>query len=1762
MPKPNKSSASSGTRKKHANKTGKNQEDVPDRPLQRGQKKLSKAQRKALPQVKQYIPPPKPPAPPIPDPLDGQGLARTLPAELVVVLRRLGKKDDVTRRKGLEDLRQGWVSQVIRRVDEDDQVERDIKEKALLAAVPVWMHNLASLLQSPFHRTSTLQLHGELLSIVSIRTAIIDTLNLGLLPSTQNRDVVGSWMVAALEEGRRAGGAALRTWQSCISWTGEENNGRLDLSAYLQNLSEFLSQSILNPPSLHDDIHPVPIASTSGTFIPEPKGKTAKGKIATRSPQLEVEESTEDTELLAERWTRYRIGGLVGLAWLIQQLFALKSSLPSEFNTLLKKEDLWSSLASSSDLDSGLLGQGQPAVRRAAYTLLDTVVDFYPEVVADKDVLRVLSSMVLGHCWDESEATVWESAGPAVVKFLSSAQRTSLSDSRQNGDSPEDLASENDDGEEEDDQKSETTPEDRQLVDQRGSPQTTLTRFFHYISTICPTLPHLCYPLLLVIISTLPPSFLPLEGEPSDELKSLFSHLWSPVDARLLSTTSIGSQFSAFQAFFRDVVDITSFLVSKALKTDNGAHSVDWLVTEQFGLRIWKEGVLDMGGKAVRRGTSGEAEATIFSQALSRLVVTSEDCARKVMEVVSETLVAMCLGETAVESEKALMVLPRALPLLSILKEGHTGDIVAKMVDETISSLASGSLERLLSISVEKPKLATTYTTFLVEVLRTHPALVTEGTRHSLADMLSNDPQKILPLISTDLLTALYEATSRNTDSTTSHSIQEAFIALMTSSDLPEEKRFAMAKSVLYLDDYLLSLAGSMDVLVEKATQAALSIPTRISVPSELVVQYVKRPGLLSDEAIATVLALVCTHIQNAVSALLVGNSTAFFPVAALSIFVAYAEDHMETVFDSDIQRPALIACHHLVHLGPYLPVSSDLPASIDIRGMTASLDSEDQMVFIRTVLSSFASMIGQVECCIKPEVLVDVALSPILNIALPVTQVAEALLPSDLLAQSRKYTSSPPKSMLPVLDPLVPYDAESGYVLDSPFDSEGQTSIVRFVKALFSLLREDRQLVKYQPWLLRVILEAWIISQDASAVHDASRSLYSPDVSTGVLKDIVRESEGALSFVLADNDFPNWSSLTISYLKTGKGTPTTLQWLLGNLQQDIISTSGDVPSRIFRDVLGRQLRHAGLSQEEHGQWLSYAVGNAKKNPQLAMAIIFAAKPFLLENKAFALAQNRFANAVTAIRGKDIDPAGMWALRLLLSTAPPPDAAAVFLPQKRALFVLRHVDLWMAEDEEDNLPYGGDWLIGELYRAVMPIIQDIPGKHWSNIFNRIDSCLGDRLMEHDFSFCHIYQGLVLVQQLRDLCETNKSLRDIWQEKDHHMNLVLERFIDFKPLSLTSKPFKMIQDVMLDLLSDVQVSVRNGASVSDLCDVISSNSSPVAQCIAYRILSEVIKEKTINLVLQVEVSVAEAQDGHITQSINLPQELITLVGSGVRTDWYTASIPSILGQLLAWMAILDHFDDASRTLRWAYLDQLNSSDLLANSLLPMLFTMLGVSEVGSWNFPASQYSVDEFHLDLFDPEELSDLTPLASHLYYRSLVTLPSAMRSYYESLKDRQLSMSMLAFTARHYSSIIIQHEFSALRSPTAMSQLTDEGLSIRIAQGGGTSVSGTSGAAEAIASYVVDEQPMEIGIRLPAEFPLKGVEVRDLRRVGVPENKWRGWLMSNGLMLEALTVFKKNVALHFEGVVECAICYSTVSSEPIDLGKSEGRDTGKHRLG
>lgn len=144
-----KSSASSATRKKQAakqakKKQGAEQDDDPNpshtpQKAQRGQKKQKKD--RFAPKVKSYVPPPPPPKG-APDPVDlylvSQG--KQIDAELVVVLRRLAKKDEATIMKGVEGF-EAAVREVLRREQqqEGEEWERELKEEELLECVAVWV---------------------------------------------------------------------------------------------------------------------------------------------------------------------------------------------------------------------------------------------------------------------------------------------------------------------------------------------------------------------------------------------------------------------------------------------------------------------------------------------------------------------------------------------------------------------------------------------------------------------------------------------------------------------------------------------------------------------------------------------------------------------------------------------------------------------------------------------------------------------------------------------------------------------------------------------------------------------------------------------------------------------------------------------------------------------------------------------------------------------------------------------------------------------------------------------------------------------------------------------------------------------------------------------------------------------------------------------------------------------------------------------------------------------------------------------------------------------------------------------------------------------------------------------------------------------------------------------------------------------------------------------------------------------------------------
>lgn len=144
-----KSSASSATRKKHAKKAAGADEDgdeasgssqaLPSQSGQRGQKKDKAAKRSRFePKIKSYTPPPPPPRG-APDPVDlylsgGSGVD----PELVVVLRRLGKRDEATVFKAVEGFAQ-WVADVGRGDKGVEDWEKERSQDELVEVLSVWV---------------------------------------------------------------------------------------------------------------------------------------------------------------------------------------------------------------------------------------------------------------------------------------------------------------------------------------------------------------------------------------------------------------------------------------------------------------------------------------------------------------------------------------------------------------------------------------------------------------------------------------------------------------------------------------------------------------------------------------------------------------------------------------------------------------------------------------------------------------------------------------------------------------------------------------------------------------------------------------------------------------------------------------------------------------------------------------------------------------------------------------------------------------------------------------------------------------------------------------------------------------------------------------------------------------------------------------------------------------------------------------------------------------------------------------------------------------------------------------------------------------------------------------------------------------------------------------------------------------------------------------------------------------------------------------
>ncbi|KAF5400185.1 E3 ubiquitin-protein ligase listerin, partial [Paragonimus heterotremus] len=248
--------------------------------------------------------------------------------------------------------------------------------------------------------------------------------------------------------------------------------------------------------------------------------------------------------------------------------------------------------------------------------------------------------------------------------------------------------------------------------------------------------------------------------------------------------------------------------------------------------------------------------------------------------------------------------------------------------------------------------------------------------------------------------------------------------------------------------------------------------------------------------------------------------------------------------------------------------------------------------------------------------------------------------------------------------------------------------------------------------------------------------------------------------------------------------------------------------------------------------------------------------------------------------------------------------------------------------------------------------------------------------------------------------------------------------------------------------------------------------------------------------------------------------------------------------------------------------------------------------------------DQDWRDAFGPDDpllglpgrrlVRDISHLSVRLFRRFLAEAPALLRRWCIRLNDpssapdslsaplmtsplasckpgrlRQLAIAIDTLVSRHFSTGLARDEVVLVQYRAHLRQLKQ---SDHISKGwfnfltsstevGSMNIRSRPLSREVVATYqVTDEHSMEMLIQLPVNYPLGLATVKCGRGVAVSTQQWHAWSVQlsvfinnqNGSILDGIDLWQRNVRKKFEGVSECAICYSVVHNTNFSLPKMQ----------
>lgn len=695
--------------------------------------------------------------------------------------------------------------------------------------------------------------------------------------------------------------------------------------------------------------------------------------------------------------------------------------------------------------------------------------------------------------------------------------------------------------------------------------------------------------------------------------------------------------------------------------------------------------------------------------------------------------------------------------------------------------------------------------------------------------------------------------------------------------------------------------------------------------------------------------------------------------------------------------------------------------------------------------------------------------------------------------------------------------------------------------KPLFEKLPQEVQ--------IELIISLGLISE-ASTDHAFLAVTNDPGVDDNFLSEAIIAFSKDVCAILLDSlkGFTIFDAIEVIISGEPEGLPHKLiQFLWQNsIARD---AKGYYSARVLSFMLDYLVNRPVISEsdaEDLVTRLKNTKGFFDNNPLGVSAVLLGFQRFSLSLKVFSHLRNQFASDLI---GDDVLPGSFKSLVYLNSLF----NASVEEFQERQIepFPINRLVMCLKslfKSAESEVGYTPEFLpvrieITKLLSKLLPLYPSVPAGIWESAVE---------LLEQDFvtlessSISIEYFTLKFFNVLVKYQENIADLSEVWMDKQGALYTELLEVL-FRAKASINRARELTNVQLLKAVSTTPLKlVDEPENLYSLLAVPSFEIQRAGYIILHQLIPLQQEERSIELQLHNTKLTNQGDEREVDsadQRFNLPVELVSLL---LETPVRGAPAYDVTRYLWSWMLIYDHFGKATYDLRKVYIDELKGTGHL-ETFLNFISERIVFGELENVFLldkekPASDIvrNCDDMVYESIDDE----INVLIIHLYYLALQFTGSLVKAWFLGLKKRQITIALEKFTESYISPTIVEDELDSVENMLKKNndQLIDNTMDAKV----------NRPVKEVHAYYTIDGQTMEIAIKMPSLYPLKDITIEGVKRIGVKEKQWRAWLLAsqaigtsqNGTIIDTLELFKRNVSLHFQGVTECAICYSILHQD------------------